>query len=397
MFPHTEGKSRRVVILGSTGSIGTQTLDVAMRLGQKRIRVVGLAARSNVSLLARQAREFNVSSVVTTDATREMDLTGALQGFQTQIATGPQAMIEMAGSPDSDTVVVAVAGAAALEATLAACRAGKRICLATKETLVAAGELVTTTARKYGAELLPIDSEHSALFQCLQGYRPEQIARLHLTASGGPFRTWDKERISSATVEDALKHPTWSMGSKITIDSATLMNKGLEIIEACYLFNVPQEKIGVVVHPQSVIHSLVELTDGAVLAQLGLPDMRLPIQIALMHPEKYDIELPRFKPSEIGNLSFEEPDTERFPALNLARDAYSAGGTAPAILNAANEAAVAAFLNRRIGFTDICRLVAAARETIASQPATDLETIQAADLAARKYIESSTGAIPASF
>jgi 1-deoxy-D-xylulose-5-phosphate reductoisomerase len=360
-----------VVVLGATGSIGTQTLDVARRLGPERLRVVGLAAHRNAARLAEQAAEFGVSPerVVLTDTPE-----------------GTQRLIELARFDEADTVVVAVAGAAGLEATLAACDAGKRVCIATKEVLVAAGALVTAAARAGGATLLPIDSEHSALFQCLHGYRPDQLSRLYLTASGGPFRTWSAERIAAATIDDALNHPTWRMGGKITIDSATLMNKGLEIIEACWLFGVDEAQVEVVVHPQSVVHSLVELTDGALLAQLGLPDMRLPIQIALLHPEKPDLGLPRLQPSQLAALTFEAPDTVRFPALTLAREAYRRGGTAPAALNAANEAAVAAFLKGTIGFSAIGSLTAAALESHAVLPADTLPAVLAADRAARAFV-----------
>ncbi|MGC4043991.1 MAG: 1-deoxy-D-xylulose-5-phosphate reductoisomerase [Armatimonas sp.] len=259
--------TRQIVVLGSTGSIGTQTLDVIARLGQDRARIVGLAAYRASDALKAQAEDWPEAQV----AAIEQD--------------GPQALSVLATLPHADTVVVAVAGAAGLEATLAACRAGKRVCIATKEVLVAAGALVTEAAREGGAELLPIDSEHSAIFQCVQGYPQSQIDRLWITASGGPFRTWNKERILGATVEEALNHPTWKMGGKITIDSATLMNKGLEVIEACWLFGLPEDRVEVVVHPQSVVHSFAEMKDGALLAQLGLPDMRLPIQIALLHPK----------------------------------------------------------------------------------------------------------------
>lgn len=374
-------------MLGSTGSIGTQTLDVAARLGPARMQIVGLAARGNVALLAEQARATGASRVAVTDETRGAELETALTGTGVTAGWGEGVLTALATLPEADTVVVAVAGAAALEATLAACRAGKRICLATKEVLVAAGELVMRTAREHHAEILPIDSEHSALFQCMQGYRvPEDIAHLYLTGSGGPFRTWSAERIATATVEEALNHPTWRMGGKITIDSATLMNKGLEIIEACHLFGVPQEQVSVVVHPQSVVHSLVEMRDGALLAQLGLPDMRLPIQIALAHPEKVDTGLPRLSPARIATMTFEEPDAERFPAIQLARRAFAAGGTAPAALNAANEAAVAQFLEERIGFLDICRLVEAALNAHTPRPADTLEVVREADLEARRFV-----------
>jgi 1-deoxy-D-xylulose-5-phosphate reductoisomerase len=247
------------------------------------------------------------------------------------------------------------------------------------------------TARESGAEITPIDSEHSALFQCIRGYSTADIAKIYITASGGPFRTWTPEQIAAAKPADALKHPTWRMGGKITIDSATLMNKGLEIIEACYLFNVPLEAVEVVVHPQSVVHSFVEMRDGALLAQLGLPDMRLPIQIALMHPDKLDTGLPRLRPSEIAALTFEEPDHERFPAIGLARRAAQIGSTMPAVLNAANEAAVEAFLTERIGFTEICRLVEGAMEAHRPRPADTLEMIRAADAEARRYVAMAVG------
>lgn len=378
--------ARTIVILGSTGSIGTQALDVVARLGPGRARVVGLAARGNVELLARQVRETGARRAAVTDAARGPALEAALAGTGAAAGWGTDALEALATLPEADTVVVAVAGAAGLAATLAAAKAGKRLCIATKEVLVAAGELVTRTARENGAAILPIDSEHSALFQCLQGYRTDDIARLYLTASGGPFRTWTAEQIARATVADALKHPTWRMGGKITIDSATLMNKGLEIIEAAWLFGVPVSEVEVVVHPQSVVHSLVEMRDGALLAQLGLPDMRLPIQIALLHPEKGDTGLPRLRPSEIGALTFEPPDEQRFPALGLARRAAETGGTAPAVLNAANEAAVAAFLEGRIAFPRICAVTAAALAAHTPRPADSLETVLAADREARAAV-----------
>ncbi len=374
------------MLLGSTGSIGTQTLDVAARLGPERARIVALAARGNVALLAQQARSAGARRVAVTDEARGPELTAALAGTDATAGWGMQTLEELAALPEADTVVVAVAGAAGLAATLAAARAGKRICIATKEVLVAAGDLVMRTARENGAEILPIDSEHSAIFQCLRGYAPEDIARIYLTASGGPFRTWSAERIAAATPDEALKHPTWRMGGKITIDSATLMNKGLEIIEAAHLFGVPVSAVDVVVHPESVVHSMVELRDGALLAQLGLPDMRLPIQIALAHPAKVDTGLPRLRPTEIAALHFEEPDHERFPALALARRAAETGGTAPAVLNAANEAAVEAFLAGRIGFPAICELVARSLDGHAPQSADGLDAVLAADAEARAFV-----------
>ncbi len=386
--PHSYS-SRRIVLLGSTGSIGTQTLEVVRRLGPERARIIGLSAHSNTALLAAQAREFSAAYASVTDERLGADLEGALSGSGTTAGWGEGTLAHLASLPEADTVVIAVAGAAGLAATLAACRLGKRVCIATKEVLVAAGALVMATARENGAEILPIDSEHSAIFQCLHGYSTDQISHIHLTASGGPFRTWTKERIAAATRADALKHPTWTMGGKITIDSATLMNKGLEVIEARWLFGVPLEKVSVVVHPQSVVHSFVEMQDGALLAQLGLPDMRLPIQIALTFPEKPDTDLPRLKPTEIGALSFEPPDEVRFPALSLARQAGKMGGVAPAVLNAANEASVGLFLEEKIGFGDICRLVAQALEVHGSDSdGNSLESILDADKKARLLVTS---------
>lgn len=361
---------RKIVVLGSTGSIGTQTLDICERLGSERVQVVGLVARRDSALLGEQAARWGLSGERVVAVERD----------------GSAAMTRLAVLDEADTVVVAVAGAAGLAATLAACAAGKRVCIATKEVLVAAGALVTQTAKDGGATLLPIDSEHSALFQCLAGYDFSLIDKLHITASGGPFRTWERERIQNATVEEALNHPTWRMGGKITIDSATLMNKGLEIIEACWLYGVGEEKVEVVVHPQSIIHSFVELRDGALLAQLGLPDMRLPIQIALLHPEKVDTGIPRLKPTELRDLTFEAPDHSRFPAITLAREAFRAGGTAPVVLNAANEAAVGAFLEGKLRFGQILERVEAALASILHSEADTLEKIVDADAAARRFI-----------
>lgn len=382
---HTAAPARRnIVVLGSTGSIGTQTLDIVRRLGTERIRVVGLAARSNTELLFRQVRETGARYSVITDPAVGAPLASAL-GSST-VWYGADALVRLATLPEADTVVIAVAGAAALRATIAAAQAGKRLCIATKEVLVAAGNLVTLAARTGGAEILPIDSEHSAIFQSIQGYAPDTISRLYLTASGGPFRTWTGDQMARATRDDALNHPTWRMGGKITVDSATLMNKGLEIIEASVLFGIPTSSVEVVVHPQSVVHSLVEMRDGALLAQLGLPDMRLPIQIALVHPDKVDTGLPRLRPQEIGPLTFEAPDTTRFPALGLARRAAETAGTAPAVLNAANEAAATAFLEGRIAFPRICTLVETALSGHEVRPAVSLDAILDADREARESV-----------
>ena len=378
---------RKIALLGATGSIGTQTIDVVKRLGPERAQIVALAARRNVDLLVQQTRETGAVYAAVTDSDAGPSLQTALIGSGAKAGWGEGTLEAIASLLDVDTVVVAVAGAAGLRATLAACRLGKRVCIATKEVLVAAGELVMKTARDNGAEILPVDSEHSAIFQCVQGYQKSEISRLYITASGGPFRTWSAEQIAQARVSDALNHPTWRMGGKITIDSATLMNKGLEVIEAGWLFDIPLDRVHVVVHPQSVVHSFVEMADGALLAQLGLPDMRLPIQIALTHPDKLDTGTPRLNPAHMGPLTFEEPDEARFPAIGLARRAAKTGGVAPAVLNAANEVAVQGFLDEKIGFSDICSLVEAALDVHVPCPAESLNVILDADHEARQFVE----------
>ena len=388
--PAVPAGPRRIVVLGSTGSIGTQTLDVVRRLGPQRAEIVALAARRNVALLAEQARATGATYVAVTEEAHGPELEAALAGtIALRAGWGEDTMTALATLPEADTVVVAVAGAVGLRATLAAIEAGKRVCIATKEVLVAAGDLIMQAAARTDATILPLDSEHSAIFQCLQGYRPEQIARLWLTASGGPFRTWTREQIAEARPQDALNHPIWHMGGKISVDSATLMNKGLEIIEAKHLFGVPLDDISVVIHPQSIVHSFVEFRDGALLAQMGCPDMRLPIQVALMYPAKPDTDLPRLRPDRLGEMTWDTPDDDRFPALGLARHAARAGGTAPATLNAANEAAVGCFLEGRIAFPAICRLVADALDALPRQPADNLDVIVEADRAARAWVRSS--------
>ncbi len=356
---------KNIVILGATGSIGTQTLDVAERLPDF-LRVVGLSAYRRDALLREQAQAFGVPPE---------NLEWGDRADLTRLAT----------LPGADLVVVAVAGAVGTAATIAALDAGKDVALATKEVLVAAGELVTAAARRSGAKLLTVDSEHSAIFQCLQGQKPEFVSKLWLTASGGPFREWPAARLQSVTVADALHHPTWpAMGRKITVDSATLMNKALETIEAKWLFDVPMDKVGVVIHPQSVIHSLVELCDGSLLAQLGLPDMRVPIEVALLYPERADFGAPRFDLlAQTAPLTFEAPDESRFPALSLARRAAEEGGTLPAVMNAANEAAAQLFLDGRIPFPLITALVARVMDDCDIQAAPTLAQITAADRWAR--------------
>ncbi|NLN17972.1 MAG: 1-deoxy-D-xylulose-5-phosphate reductoisomerase [Firmicutes bacterium] len=344
----------RLAILGSTGSIGRNTLDVVDRHSEL-FSVEALAAGSNIDLLVKQAEKYHPSVVCIGDSRLVPELRQRLAAH-IRIVAGDEGLIECASLPDVDTVVSAVVGARGLAPTYAAATCGKRICLANKEALVAGGSLVTAAVNQHGGQLLPVDSEHSAIFQCLQA-GDGSFYRLYLTASGGPFRTTPAERLPYVTAIDALRHPTWNMGSKITIDSATLMNKGLEIIEAHWLFDASFDDIHVVVHPQSIVHSMVEFVDGSIIAQLGAPDMRLPIQVALMHPQRLYSPVKRLDPRQMGDLSFESPDTERFPSLDLAYAAGRTGGTMPAVLNAANEVAVELFLQGEIRFTDIPRIV----------------------------------------
>ena len=346
---------RRIAILGSTGSIGTQTLDV-IRKHPDRFEVVLLSARRSVDLLIRQAVEFDAANVVICDEARYREVADALQGRDTKVWAGVDSLCELVAMSCVDIVVGAMVGFSGLRPTLAALRAGKIVALANKETLVAAGEVVTATARANGGVLLPVDSEHSAIFQCLLAAGDNPVEKVHLTASGGPFRTWEKQRIAGATAAQALRHPNWDMGAKVTIDSATMMNKGFEVIEARWLFDLNPEQIQVVVHPESVIHSMVEFVDGAVIAQLGCPDMREPIGFALAFPERLTVGNKRLDFAALGSLSFEAPDTGRFPCLALAYEALRRGGNAPCALNAANEVAVAAYLKDLISFYDIAKI-----------------------------------------
>ena len=348
-------RKRRIAILGSTGSIGTQTLDV-VRQHRDLFEVEMISAGSNAALLASQAKEFDVNNVVICNEARYPELAAALEDSDSKAWAGVDSLCSLVGSDSVDIVVGAMVGFSGLRPTLAALEAGKTVALANKETLVAAGELVTRTMREHNAVILPVDSEHSAIFQCLLGAQGNPLEKIHLTASGGPFRTWDRRRIASATADDALKHPNWSMGAKVTIDSATMMNKGFEVIEAKWLFDVPAEKINVVVHPESIIHSMVEFRDGAVIAQLGCPDMREPIGFALSFPARITVGNKKLDFAELGSLTFEAPDTARFPNLRLAYEAVELGGNAPCALNAANEVSVAAYLQGRISFYDISRI-----------------------------------------
>ncbi|MBQ6086635.1 MAG: 1-deoxy-D-xylulose-5-phosphate reductoisomerase [Bacteroidales bacterium] len=347
---------RRIAILGSTGSIGRQTLDV-VRQHPDRFEVDLLTANNSWELLASQAREFNVNNVVICNEDRYHDLSEALSGSDTKVFCGIGSACDLAGSSQVDIVVAAMVGFSGLLPTISAIKAGKIIALANKETLVAAGSIVMGLSRKFNAPILPVDSEHSAIFQCLLGASGNAIEKIHLTASGGPFRDWPKERIAAARKEEALRHPRWNMGAKITIDSATMMNKGFEVIEARWLFDIDPGHIKVVVHPESIIHSMIEFSDGAVLAQMGHPDMREPIQFALSFPERLTLDNRKPDFAEIGSLTFQEPDTSRFPALALAYRAIGRGGNIPCAMNAANEAAVAAYLQDRISFYDISDIV----------------------------------------
>ena len=346
---------KQVAILGSTGSIGTQTLDV-IRQHPDRFGVYMLSAGSNASLLVQQALEFKAKRVVICNPEKYKEVRDNLPK-EYDVRLGIDVACEWVREPEVDVVVAAMVGFSGLRPTLAALEAGKTVALANKETLVAAGSIVMDTAAKNGAHIYPVDSEHSAIFQCLLGACGNAVKKIHLTASGGPFRTWDVKDIAAAGKELALKHPNWSMGAKITIDSATMMNKGFEVIEAKWLFGVGAEAIHVVVHPESVIHSMVEFVDGAVIAQLGLPDMRIPIQLAMAYPERLHLDGPRLDFGKLSALTFEEPDLEKFPCLGLAFKALERGGNIPCAMNAANEAAVAAYLHDQIAFYDIPKTV----------------------------------------
>ena len=347
--------TRKIAILGATGSIGKSTLDLVER-SPDRFEVVAVTAATNVEALAEVARRTCAKLAVVADERKLPDLRARLAGTDCTAAAGDEALTK-AALAEADLVIAAIVGCAALKPLMAAVEAGRTVALANKEALVTAGALMTGAAARNGATLLPVDSEHNAIFQCLAGNRRADVSKMILTASGGPFRTASPEAIDAATPAEAVAHPNWSMGAKISVDSATLMNKGLELIEAHYLFGMPSERIDVVIHPQSVIHSLVEFIDGSVLAQLGTPDMRIPIAYALAWPERIHTPAERLDLASIGRLDFEQPDLERFPALRLAREALEVGGASPAVLNAANEVAVASFLAGRIGFTDIVRAV----------------------------------------
>jgi 1-deoxy-D-xylulose-5-phosphate reductoisomerase len=380
---------KRVVLLGCTGSIGTSTLKV-VEDQPDRLQLVGLAAGGNADLLIEQCRKHRPRLASIHDDSKAEGVRTAV-GNTTEVLTGAEALIRLATLPEADIVLIAIVGTAGLEPALAAIRAGKDIAVASKEILVMAGEIVMREAKAHGVQVLAVDSEHSAIFQCLDGKPASSVRNLWLTASGGPFRDaakWPQENLEAVTVEQALKHPSWVMGRKITIDSATLFNKGLEMIEARWLFDIEMPRVQVVVHPQSVVHSMVEYVDGSIIAQLSTPDMCLPIQYALLYPERLRSDRVQTNFAKIGQLTFEEPDTDRFPALGLARRAGETGGTLPAVLNAANEVAVERFCARQLGFTGIAQLVTRVMNAhrVVEQPS--LEQILEADRWARAEAES---------
>ena len=374
---------RSISILGCTGSIGRQTAAVAEHLG---IRVAALTANRKIDLLEQQARLFKPSFVAVYDEDAARAFRIAVADTDIRVGSGMEGLIEAATLPESECVVTAVSGAVGLKPTLAAIDERKRIALANKETLVCAGDLVMARAGEKGAEIVPVDSEHSAIFQCLMGRRKGELEKILLTGSGGPFRGRKREELENISPEEAVRHPNWSMGAKISVDSSTLMNKGLEFVEAMHLFGVTPDDIQVVIHPQSVIHSMVELVDGTVIAQLGGPDMGLPIQLALTYPERRPSLFQHVDFWKLRDLSFEEPDLENFPCLRLAMDCARRGGTAPCVMSAANEVAVHKFLRHELGYNRIYDAAAEAVERVGVVPASDLETILASDEAARAYV-----------
>ncbi len=376
---------KNVSIIGSTGSIGRQSLDIISRLDG--VKVIALTAGSNTERMAAQCREFLPKLAVMATKEAAEALKAEISGLPIRISWGEEGLLEAATIPEAELVITAVVGMVGLKPTLAAIRAQKRIGLANKETLVCAGELVMAEAKKYGAEIIPVDSEHSAIFQCLMGIRdPGEVRRILLTCSGGPFFGMAKEELTMVTKADALKHPNWKMGEKITIDCATLMNKGLEVIEAMRLYDLRLDQVQVLIHRQSIVHSMVELVDGAVMAQMGAPDMRLPIQLALTYPHRAVCPVPPLDLTACGALTFCEPDLDAFPCLHLAMDCASRGGTACACMNGANEEAVSLFLQDKIGFYDIYRLVSGAVAAVPFVKEPDLEQILEADRLAREYV-----------
>ena len=381
---------KKIAILGSTGSIGTQTLDIVREQGD--IQVVAIAAGSNIKLLEEQMREFHPSLVSVWDEKKASELRTNTRDLNIKIVSGMEGLLEVSVIPESEILVTAIVGMLGIRPTIAAIRAGKKIALANKETLVTAGHLIIPLAKEYQVPILPVDSEHSAIFQSLQGAGNNKISKILLTASGGPFRGKKIEDLKNIQVEDALKHPNWSMGRKITIDSSTLVNKGLEVMEAKWLFGVELDQIQVVVHPQSVIHSAVEYQDGAVIAQLGTPDMRLPIQYALYYPERKNLSGKRLDLFEIGSLTFEKPDTDTFRGLYLAYEAMKKGGNIPTAYNAANEKAVSLFLDRKITYPMITELIEACMDDAQFIENPDVDEILGTEAAAYEFIEKKMSA-----
>ena len=381
---------KKIAILGSTGSIGTQTLDIVREQGD--IQVVAMAAGSNISLLEAQMREFKPSLVSVWDEKKASELRTNTKDLGIKIVSGMEGLLEVSVIPESEILVTAIVGMLGIRPTIAAIKAGKKIALANKETLVTAGHIIIPLAKEYKVPILPVDSEHSAIFQSLQGAGDNKISRILLTASGGPFRGRKADELKNIQVEDALKHPNWSMGRKITIDSSTLVNKGLEVMEAKWLFDVALDQIQVVVHPQSVIHSAVEYQDGAVIAQLGTPDMRLPIQYALYYPERRNLSGRRLDLFEIADLTFEKPDTDTFRGLALAYRAMEKGGNIPTVYNAANEKAVSLFLDRKISYPEITELIEACMEKAEFIDHTDVDEILGTEAAAYEFIEKKMSA-----
>ena len=381
---------KKIAILGSTGSIGTQTLDIVREQGD--IQVVAMAAGSNISLLEAQMREFRPSLVSVWDEKKASELRTNTKDLGIKIVSGMEGLLEVSVIPESEILVTAIVGMLGIRPTIAAIKAGKKIALANKETLVTAGHIIIPLAKEYKVPILPVDSEHSAIFQSLQGAGDNKISRILLTASGGPFRGRKADELKNIQVEDALKHPNWSMGRKITIDSSTLVNKGLEVMEAKWLFDVALDQIQVVVHPQSVIHSAVEYQDGEVIAQLGTPDMRLPIQHALYYPERRNLSGRRLDLFEIADLTFEKPDTDTFRGLALAYQAMEKGGNIPTVYNAANEKAVSLFLDRKISYPEITELIEACMENAEFIDHPDVDEILGTEAAAYEFIEKKMSA-----
>lgn len=382
--------TKAISILGSTGSIGKQSLEVIKTLGY--VEVKGLSTNTNIALLEEQIREFRPKKVCVFDEKKASELKTSIKDTSTKVLTGLDGLIEIAIINEIDSVITSVVGTIGLIPTIEAIKAGKNIALANKETLVAAGELVTKLAHEKNIKIIPVDSEHSAIFQCLMGINSkEDVSRIILTASGGPFRGRTKEELKAVTINDALKHPNWNMGKKITIDSATLMNKGLEVIEAYWLFNVEINQIEVVVHPQSIIHSMVEMVDGSVIAQLGMPDMRVPIQFALTYPERKPNNFPKLSLTECNDLTFKKPDLETFVCLKMAFDALEKKGTMPAVMNAANEVAVEKFLQEKIGFLDIARIIDEVMRKHKNVACPKLQDILQADVWAREIANNLIG------